>query len=64
MATQESEPSKYFLSTLPKETALRDIVSVAHQYWSIERAYQALKQDFGLAHYEGAAGEVFIAMPS
>ena len=49
----ESEPSKYFLSTLPEDTALQDLVSVAHQRWRIERDYQDLKQDFGLGHYEG-----------
>ena len=49
----ESEPSKYFLSTLPEDTTLQDLVSVTHQRWRIERDYQDLKQDFGLGHYEG-----------
>jgi SRSO17 transposase len=49
----DAEPSKYFLSTLPEETPINELVSVAHQRWRIERDYQDLKQDFGLGHYEG-----------
>ena len=49
----DKEPSKYFLSTLPEETPINELVSVAHQRWRIERDYQDLKQDFGLGHYEG-----------
>ena len=51
--TTDAEPSKYFLSTLPEETPINELVSVAHQRWRIERDYQDLKQDFGLGHYEG-----------
>lgn len=49
----EAEPSKYFLSTLPEDTPIDELVSIAHQRWRIERDYQDLKQDFGLGHYEG-----------
>ena len=49
----EAEPSKYFLSTLPEDTPLKELVSVTHQRWRIERDYQELKQDFGLGHFEG-----------
>jgi len=49
----DAEPSKYVLSTLPEETSIKELVSVAHQRWRIERDYQDLKQDFGLGHYEG-----------
>ena len=49
----DAEPSKYFLSTLPQDTPINELVSVAHQRWRIERDYQDLKQDFGLGHYEG-----------
>ena len=49
----DPEPSKYVLSTLPEETPINELVSVAHQRWRIERDYQDLKQDFGLGHYEG-----------
>ncbi len=49
----DEEPSKYVLSTLPKDTPLQELVGVCHQRWRIERDYQDLKQDFGLGHYEG-----------
>jgi SRSO17 transposase len=49
----DTEPSKYFLSTLPQDTPINELVCVAHQRWRIERDYQDLKQDFGLGHYEG-----------
>lgn len=49
----DDEPSKYFLSTLPEDTPINELVDVAHQRWRIERDYQDLKQDFGLGHYEG-----------
>ena len=49
----EAEPSKYVLSTMPEDTPINELVSVAHQRWRIERDYQDLKQDFGLGHYEG-----------
>jgi SRSO17 transposase len=49
----EPEPTKYWLSTLPEETSLNDLVSVAHLRWRIERDYQELKQELGLGHYEG-----------
>ncbi len=49
----ESEPSKYWFSTLPPETRLRALVDLAKLRWRIERDYQDLKQELGLGHYEG-----------
>ena len=49
----ESEPTKYWLSSLPPETALADLVDGAKLRWRIERDYQELKQEIGLGHYEG-----------
>ena len=49
----QDEPLKYWLSTLPGDIALNDLVAAAHHRWRIERDYQDLKQDFGLGHYEG-----------
>lgn len=49
----ETEPSKYWLSTLPEQSSLNELVSVAHLRWRIERDYQELKQELGLGHYEG-----------
>ena len=49
----EKEPTKYWLSTLPKTIAFRDLVDAAKLRWRIERDYQELKQEVGLGHYEG-----------
>jgi SRSO17 transposase len=48
-----AEPLKYFLSNLPADTAIGDLVARAHMRWRIERDYQDLKQELGLGHYEG-----------
>jgi len=49
----ESEPTKYWLSTLPEDTSLKELVRIAKHRWIIERDYQELKQELGLGHYEG-----------
>ena len=49
----ESEPTKYFLSTLPAKTKLKRLVATAKLRWRIERDYEELKQEVGLDHYEG-----------
>ena len=49
----ESEPTKYWLSTLPADTALVELVHMGKHRWIIERDYQELKQELGLGHYEG-----------
>jgi SRSO17 transposase len=48
-----AEPSKYWLTTLPKSTSFRELVDIAKMRWRIERDYQELKQEIGLGHYEG-----------
>lgn len=48
-----TEPVKYWLSNMPAETTLTELVRVAKGRWRIERDYQELKQEFGLAQYEG-----------
>jgi SRSO17 transposase len=48
-----AEPTKYWLSTLPAGTKVKDLVALAKQRWIIERDYQELKQELGLGHYEG-----------
>jgi SRSO17 transposase len=49
----EAEPTKYWLSTLPGDTPLRDLVDVIKLRWRIERDYEELKSELGLAHFEG-----------
>ena len=52
-AAGEREPTKYWLSSLPPDTALTELVDGAKLRWRIERDYQDLKQEIGLGHYEG-----------
>ena len=49
----EAEPTKYWLSTLPDDIELQELVDLAKLRWRIERDYQDLKQEIGLGHYEG-----------
>lgn len=49
----EAEPIHYFLSTLPEDISLKDLVGVVKMRWRIERDYLELKQELGLGHYEG-----------
>jgi SRSO17 transposase len=49
----EDQPTKYWLSTLPKSISFRDLVDLTKLRWRIERDYQELKQEVGLGHYEG-----------
>ena len=49
----EPEPTKYWLSTCPKDIAIDELVDLAKLRWRIERDYQDLKQEVGLGHYEG-----------
>jgi SRSO17 transposase len=57
--TGESEPTKYWLSTIPADIALVDLVHLAKHRWIIERDYQELKQELGLGHYEGRSWRGF-----
>ena len=51
----EKKPTKYWLSTLPKDITFRKLVDIAKLRWRIERDYQELKQELGLGHFEGRA---------
>ena len=48
-----TEPTKYWVSTLPADTPLTRLVDYAKLRWRIERDYEDLKSELGLAHYEG-----------
>lgn len=49
----EEKPTKYFLSTLPETTDLKELVRIAKLRWRIERDYEDLKGELGLDHFEG-----------
>jgi SRSO17 transposase len=55
----EAEPTKYFLTTLPAATSLKELVRLAKLRWRIERDYQELKQELGLGHFEGRSWRGF-----
>jgi SRSO17 transposase len=55
----EPEPTKYFLSTLPADTSMKELVRIAKLRWRIERDYQELKQELGLGHFEGRSWRGF-----
>lgn len=50
---EETEPTKYWLSTLPANTKLTALVRIVKHRWIIERDYEELKQELGMGHYEG-----------
>jgi SRSO17 transposase len=49
----EKEPVGYWLSTLPENAALEELVTTAKLRWRIERDFEELKQELGLGHFEG-----------
>jgi len=49
----EPEPTDYWLSTLPADTPLRELVRLAKIRWRIEHDYRELKDGLGLDHFEG-----------
>jgi SRSO17 transposase len=49
----EREPTKFWLSTVPQEASLEDLVRLAMLRWRIERDFEEMKGELGLDHYEG-----------
>ncbi len=49
----QAEPTRYWLSNLPKEIKFGALVNTLKARWRIERDYQELKQELGMGHYEG-----------
>jgi len=47
------EPTKYWLSNLPADTPLKDLVRLAKMRFRIEQDYRELKDALGLDHFEG-----------
>jgi SRSO17 transposase len=51
--SKAAEPTKYWLSNLPEDTSLKDLVRLAKLRWRIEHDYRELKDALGLDHFEG-----------
>jgi SRSO17 transposase len=49
----KDEPVKYWLSNLPANIALTELVRLAKLRWRIEHDYRELKDALGLDHFEG-----------
>jgi SRSO17 transposase len=47
------EPTDYWLSTLPEDTPVEELVRLAKIRWRIEHDYRELKHGLGLDHFEG-----------
>ncbi len=54
-----AEPTKYWLSNLPADTSLQELVRLAKHRWLVERDYLELKQELGLGHFEGRSWRGF-----
>lgn len=52
-AHDESEPTDYWLSTLPETTPIAELVRLGKIRWRIEHDYRELKHGLGLDHFEG-----------
>jgi SRSO17 transposase len=50
---QAEEPTDYWLSTLPPDTPIAELVRLAKIRWRIEHDYRELKTGLGLDHFEG-----------
>jgi SRSO17 transposase len=50
---EADEPTDYWLSNLPEETPLEELVRLAKIRWRIEHDYRELKTGLGLDHFEG-----------
>jgi len=55
----EKAPTKFWLSNLPANTSLKELVRLAKLRWRVERDYQELKQEIGLDHFEGRSWRGF-----
>ena len=51
--SKAAEPTKYWLSNLPVDTPLKELVRLAKLRWRIEQDYRELKDALGLDHFEG-----------
>jgi SRSO17 transposase len=49
----EKAPTKFLLTSLPRRMRHKPIVRLLHERWRTEQAYEEMKGELGLDHYEG-----------
>jgi SRSO17 transposase len=49
----EERPTKFALTSLPRRMSKKQIVRIVKERWRTERAYEDLKGELGLDHFEG-----------
>jgi SRSO17 transposase len=49
----DAKPTKFILTTLPRRMSKKQIVRIVKERWRTERAYEELKGELGLDHFEG-----------
>ena len=49
----DAAPTKFFLTSLRRRMTRKQIVRTIKERWKTERAYQELKGELGLDHFEG-----------
>ena len=50
---EEASPTKFSLTSLPRATPKRQMVRILKERWRTEQAYQEMKTELGLDHFEG-----------
>ena len=51
--TGDKGPTRFWLSTVPEEVEIEELVRLVKIRWRIERDFQELKDELGLDHFEG-----------
>lgn len=49
----DAKPTKFALTSLPRRLSKKEIVRILKERWRTERAYEELKGELGLDHFEG-----------
>lgn len=49
----EAKPAKFALTTLPRRMSKKQIIRIIKERWRTEKAYEELKEELGLDHFEG-----------
>ena len=49
----EAKPAKFILTPLARRMTKKEIVRIVKERWRTERAYEELKGELGLDHFEG-----------